>query len=389
VSLGHKFIPAGFFVYGFFGIFIFAPSETIPHFSHSLLLGPLFNTLEEEIQVKKFLSPIMDGQTLSVQQSREAMDLIMNGEATESELASFLSLLRFRGESVDELTGFVMSMREHALKIEGFSHAIDTCGTGGDQASTYNISTASAILLSAAGITVAKHGNRAVSSKSGSADVLNVLGIPTESAPEEAVQSLTDYKMCFLYAPYYHQSMRHAMGVRKTLGFRTAFNYLGPLINPVQCKRQVIGVSDREIAKKIAMALNALGTEKALIVTGADGLDELSVHGPSTVIELNNGQINSYVIHPEDLSLKKGQLKNLQVKDAYESADKIQSIFAQTADEDSTNTLLLNAAAGFYIADDAKDLREGYECALMTLESGLALQQLEKLREKKEICRNA
>ncbi len=339
--------------------------------------------------MKQFLTPIMEGKTLTIQQSRDAMDLIMKGEASESELASLLSLLRFRGETADELTGFVLSMREHALKIDGFSHAIDTCGTGGDQASTYNISTASAILLSAAGVTVAKHGNRAVSSKSGSADVLEVLGISTESTPDHAVKSLNDYNMCFLYAPHYHQSMRHAMSVRKSLGFRTAFNYLGPLINPVQCKRQVIGVSDEGIALKIAKSLKALGMERALVVTGAGGLDELSVHGPSKVIELNGGRLTTSIIRPEDFSMEEGKLENLQVKNAYESADKIQAIFQLSGDADSTNTLLLNAAAGFYISGNAKSLQEGVECAKETLNNGTAIQQLEKLREKKEVCYHA
>lgn len=335
--------------------------------------------------MKTTLSQLLNHNTLSVTQSEQVMDKIMQGDVSDAELASFLSFLRFRGETTDEITGFVKSLRKHSVKLEGCDEAIDTCGTGGDQASTFNISTASAILLSAAGVKVAKHGNRAVSSKSGSRDVLDVLGIPTESTPEQAASSLENMNMCFLFAPLYHQSMQHAMNVRKSLGFRTIFNFLGPLINPIQCTRQVIGVSDVEMAKKMAQALQSLGTDKTLIVTGKDGLDELSIHGENTIIEIDRKSVKTYTLQPEELGMNRGRLSSIQVKDAFESAKKIEAIFQMTADEDSINTLIINAAAGFYVSGYAESLIEGVDKAKETLKSGKGYQQLETLKAKSEV----
>ncbi|MFZ4452283.1 anthranilate phosphoribosyltransferase [Salibacterium aidingense] len=330
---------------------------------------------------KQILRKCMDGDFLTEQEAKAAMDEIMEGNATESQIASLLTVLRYRGETIDEMTGFAASMRDHVIRMEhGGEGVIDTCGTGGDLSSTYNISTASAIGLSSLGVKVAKHGNRSVSSKSGSADVLEKLGVPVQTTPETAVESLRRYHMAFLFAPLYHVAMKHAVAPRKEIGFRTIFNLLGPLTNPANAKAQVIGVFHKDYGKMMAETLNRLGTERALFVTGEDGMDEITTSGTTYITELKDGRVQQYTICPEDFGLQKTSIKNAQVQNAEESATLIQAIFEGEKKGAAKDILTMNMAAGLYVANQCTTLKEGAVIAGEALENGTAKQQLETLR---------
>ncbi|MGD6795229.1 anthranilate phosphoribosyltransferase [Metabacillus indicus] len=334
--------------------------------------------------MKALLNKCIEGHTLSEQEAMNAMNQVMEGKATPSQIASFISILRFRGETVDELVGFAKAMKQHMTRIEYKEDVIDTCGTGGDGASTFNISTASAILASSMGVKVAKHGNRAVSSKSGSADVLEQLGIMIQTSPEEAKRALHQYDMSFLFAPIYHASMKHAVNPRKEIGFRTVFNLLGPLANPANARRQVMGVFSAEYAEKIAHALRELGSEHVLLVTGRDGLDECSITGITDVVELKNGNITSYEITPEEMGLEKGELKDIQVESPSESAELILSVFQGRKKGAAADIVALNAGAALYVAGKADSLKEGAAAAKLAIENGKAYRQLARLQRKKE-----
>lgn len=332
-------------------------------------------------QFQNGLKKLIDGETLSRESARFMMDQIMSGEATPNQISGFLAVLRFRGETVDELTGFAESLRQHAdqLVIDG-RDVLDTCGTGGDGASTFNISTAVAILISGMGVKVAKHGNRAVSSKSGSADVIEALGLSIPDSKETALNDLDAYGMCFLYAPAYHASLKHAAIPRKELGFRTVFNLLGPLANPAGSHRQLLGVYDHQSAEKMAEALCRLGTEKALLVTGDQGLDEMSITGPTKMLYVSDGKVTSSSVKPEDFGLERGQLKDLQVANVTESASLIEAIFSGTANASATNIVVLNAGAALFVAGKAKDISEGVSKAKHAIRHGVGLHQLNRLR---------
>lgn len=301
------------------------------------------------------------------------MDAIMNGEATPSQISSFLSILRFRGETVEELTGFVKSMRGHATTLEHSEDVLDTCGTGGDGSKTFNISTTVAIVLASMGVKVAKHGNRAMSSKSGSADVLEVLGIPVQGSPEDAIQALQSTNLCFLFAPLYHSSMKHASGPRKELGFRTVFNLLGPLANPANAKRQLIGVYDFNQASKMAEALKELGVERTVLVTGEGGLDEFSITGVSNYLKVENGAVETGSLSPEDVGLEKGRLEDIQVGSAEESAEVIKAIFNGEANASQRGIVLLNAGAALFVSGQASSIQEGVERVKEAIDSGQTL----------------
>lgn len=333
---------------------------------------------------KTLLNDCMNGKVLTEKEAERAMDEIMKGNATDSQIASFLTIMRFRGETVDEMTGFTRSMRNHALKLaHNEPFVIDTCGTGGDNRSTYNISTATAIALSSFGIKVAKHGNRSVSSRSGSADALAALGVEVQTSPEEAIQSLRQQNMTFLFAPMYHVAMKHAVTPRKEIGFRTIFNLLGPLTNPANASAQVIGVFDKEYALKMAETLKRLGSKRILLVTGEDGMDEVTITGKTYMTELHDGDIRQYTITPEDVGLKRADLSDVQVDTPEESAALIRAIFHGKVSGAPKDILLLNVAAGLYVADEVSTLKEGVEKAEEGLSSGQFLQQLQRLQNKK------
>lgn len=341
--------------------------------------------------LKVFLQECLKGKTLTEAEAEMVMNEIMSGEATASQIASLLSILRFRGETVEELTGFAKSMRKYmnTVKIPYEDECIDTCGTGGDGVSSFNISTASAIVASSLGIKVAKHGNRAVSSKSGSADVLEYLGIPIQSKIEEVGRSLERHSMSFLFAPIYHAAMKHAVTPRKELGFRTVFNLLGPLTNPTLCKRQVIGVYDTRFAVDMAKTLMNLGSKHVLLVTGRDGLDEISVTTYTDIVELKDGEISRYTLHPHDVGFGVGKLEDIQTNTVQESASLILQIFKGKANETARNTVLLNAGAAIYIAGKAGSIKEGIQIARQAIDSLKVLNHFNSLIKRREEHRYA
>ncbi|WP_458412696.1 anthranilate phosphoribosyltransferase [Schinkia sp. CFF1] len=331
---------------------------------------------------KEILNKCVLGETLSEAEAEMIMNEIMSGNATQSQIASLISILRFRGETVEELVGFTKAMRSHMTHVDYEDDSvIDTCGTGGDGASTFNISTTASIILSALGVKVAKHGNRAFTSKSGSADVLEQLGINIQSSPEEARHSLNDYNMSFLFAQTYHSSMRHAAVPRKDVGFRTIFNILGPISNPANCKYQLIGVYDSRPAEKMAETLKRLGSKRVLLVTGRDGLDECSITTETDIVELNNGVISRRTITPEEFGLERGTLDEIRVSSVEESAYVLESILAGSGNRSQRNIVLLNAGAGLYAAEKCNSIEEGISMARNAIDEGVALAQLNKLRK--------
>ncbi|WP_226666869.1 anthranilate phosphoribosyltransferase [Metabacillus litoralis] len=334
--------------------------------------------------MKKLLAHCIEGHTLSEEQAEQVMNSIMTGHATSSQIASLVSIMRLRGETVDELVGFTRSMKQHMTSLEYDSDVVDTCGTGGDGASTFNISTAAAIVVSSLKVKVAKHGNRAISSKSGSADVLEKLGVNIQTSIEDAVNSLNERNMSFLFAPMFHSSMKHAVNPRKEIGFRTVFNLLGPLSNPANAKRQIIGVFSTEYAEKMAEALNRLGAEHVLLVTGRDGLDEISISTETDVVELKNGSITRYVLNPKDVGLIEGDNEELRVSNAEESAALIEQIFRGEGPASAENIVALNAGAALYVANHVKTLDMGVMLSKEAIRNGTALQQLEMLRHQRE-----
>ncbi|MGO4888112.1 anthranilate phosphoribosyltransferase [Anaerobacillus sp. MEB173] len=332
--------------------------------------------------LKSVLKKCVEGATLSENEAKQVMDEIMSGETTPSQISSLLSILRFRGETVDEMVGFARSMQEHVITIpHNETNIIDTCGTGGDGSGTFNVSTTTAIVLSANGVKVAKHGNRAVSSKSGSADVLEQLEIDIQGSPKEAVTALKEKGMCFLFAPLYHVAMKHAVTPRREIGFRTIFNLLGPLTNPARAKHQLIGVFDTKFAEKMAHTLNRLGTKRALFVTGGEGIDECSITTHTDVVELNDGIVNRYVITPEQFGLPRGNMADIQVKNSSESAKLIHSILRGESNESARNIIILNAACGLYVSERVESIQEGIDQVKHSLESGQVLQQFQKLQK--------
>ncbi|MRX70995.1 anthranilate phosphoribosyltransferase [Bacillus lacus] len=335
--------------------------------------------------MKVLLTKCLSGTPLSGEEAEQAMELMITGEATEAQISSFLTLLKMRGESAEEIAGFAAGMRRHMEKLKADGPVIDTCGTGGDGSSTFNISTAAAIVAASGGVKVAKHGNRAMSSKSGSADVLEKLSIPFQSQPEEAANTLQQTNLCFLFAPYYHQSMKHVAKVRKDIGFRTVFNLLGPLANPAGASRQVIGVFSAEYAEKMGKALLSLGTEHALLVAGQDGLDEITITGSTDIIEIKNGSFSRYTVTPEELGVERGPLHSLQAASPAESAEKILAVFENKSSLAERNIVALNAGASFYVAGKTSTLREGVALALAEIEKGSPLRKLAELRLGKEV----
>ncbi|WP_246942186.1 anthranilate phosphoribosyltransferase [Bacillus pinisoli] len=336
--------------------------------------------------LRDLLLDCIEGKTLTVAEAEEVMNEIMSGDATESQIASLLSILRLRGETVEEITGFAKAMRSHmnTLELDETEEVIDTCGTGGDGVSTFNISTASAIVASSLGIKVAKHGNRAVSSKSGSADVLEHLGIPIQSSKEEAKEALKNHNMSFLFAPNYHAAMKHAIGPRKEIGFRTVFNILGPLSNPALSKRQVIGVYDSKIALKMAETLKSLGSKHVLLVTGRDGLDEISITTDTDVVELKDGEIKQYTIHPNDFHLPIGTLSDIQATSIEDSAKLINKVFTNQSNDSAKHTILLNAGAAIYVSGKAATLQEGIDLAREAIDTRKVIEHIQSLVSRKE-----
>lgn len=324
---------------------------------------------------------VVDGNDLERFEARQSMMEIINGEAVPVKTAGFLIALRMKGESVNEITGFVEALREidEGLSIEN-EYIIDTCGTGGDGGRTFNISTATAFIAAAAGIKVAKHGNRAVSSKSGSADVLSALGLNIEADSDFSRKSIQNTGFAFLFAQKYHRAMRQVAQIRRDLGIRTVFNLLGPLTNPVNIKGQLLGVYDKQLVHLVSEVLGNLGIERAMVVHGEDGLDEITITGKTYVSELKDGKIMDYMIDPTDFGISYANIADIKGGDPFQNASIIRSIFEGERGP-KRDIVLFNAAAALYIGKISKDLHEGFSMAQEIVDSGLALKKLNQIIE--------
>ena len=322
--------------------------------------------------IQPLLALLAEGRHLSHDQATRAFQVIMNGGATPAQMAAFLTALRMKGETVEEIAAGAEVLRLKAAKFSAPAEAMDTCGTGGDGRGTLNISTATALVLAACGVPVVKHGNRAVSSASGSADILEALGAKIDVPPPLMERALQETNFCFLFAPRYHAATRHVAPVRQELRFRTVFNLLGPLSNPAQPSRQLLGVFAPEWVEKMAQVLIALGTARAWVVHGHSGIDELSLTGPSTVAEVTDGKMRLLQISPEDAGLRPSPLSALAGGSPAENAEKLTSLLISEKSP-YRDAVLLNAAAGLVIADKAPDLRTGAAQAAETIDSGAAL----------------
>ena len=329
--------------------------------------------------IQQALARLLDGHDLSREEARGVMDSIMSGEATSAQIAGFLIALRAKGETADEIAGCAEAMREHALAVRPQrDDLVDTAGTGGDGARTINISTAAALVAAAAGAGVAKHGNRAVSSASGSADVLEALGFNLQLPPERIARSIDELGFGFLFAPTHHPAMRHAAPVRRELATRTVFNVLGPLTNPAGARAQVVGVYSPELVPTIADVLVRLGATRAFVVHGAGGIDEFSPAGPNVVCEVVDGDVGTRIIDALELGLEPCDPAELRGGSPEENAAAIHGVFAGEKGG-RRNAILLNAAGAIAAGGHAEDLREGLELARNAVDSGAAATRLQQL----------
>jgi anthranilate phosphoribosyltransferase len=330
--------------------------------------------------VRAALAAVVDGRTLELDEARLAMGSVMDGEATPAQLAALLVALRMRGETVDELAGFAAAMRERVVRVDAPPGAVDTCGTGGDRSGTFNISTTAALVVAASGVPVAKHGNRAITSKSGSADVLDALGVPMEQTAEEAGRDLRSLGFAFMFAPAFHPAMRHAGPTRREIGVRTAFNLLGPLTNPAGATRQVIGAADPGAARRIAEVAALLGTDRTLVVRG-EGIDELPLDGTGEVLDVGPRGILAERVRPADVGLRDAPTSALAGGTPEENAAIVEAILRGTDRGPRRDIVLLNAAAALVAAGRADSLAAGVPVAAATIDGGAAAALLARLRQ--------
>ncbi len=328
--------------------------------------------------LKAHIAAVADGRPLSASEAEAAFDIIMSGDATPSQIGGFLMALRVRGETVEEITGAARAMRAKMLTIDAPAGAIDTCGTGGDASGTYNISTACQFVVAGCGVPVAKHGNKALSSKSGAADVLAALGVNLDCDMALVEKSLREAGTCFMMAPRHHSAMRHVGPTRVELGTRTIFNLLGPLSNPAGTKRQLIGVFQHQWTEPMALVLGELGTERAWVVHGSDGLDEITTTGSTYVSEIKDGAVTSFEVTPEDAGLPRADPADLKGGDAETNAKAITDML-DGAEGPYRDIVLLNAAAALVVADKAGDLKAGVGQAAEAIASGRAKETLGNL----------
>lgn len=338
------------------------------------------------MDIKTALTHVVDRIDLSLPEMQDVMRAIMTGQCTDAQIAAFVMGLRMKGESLDEIEGAVRIMRELMVPVQlgDLRNVVDIVGTGGDGANMFNVSTASAMVIAAAGGHVAKHGGRAVSSSSGSADLLTEAGLNLSITPEQTARCIRDIGIGFMFAINHHAAMKHAITARKEVGLRTIFNILGPLTNPAGVKRHVIGVFNGQLCRPLAEVLQRLGSEHALVVHSKDGLDEFSLATSTQVAELKNGEIHEYTLTPEDVGLKSQSLVGLTVNGATESLALIRDALGKRKGEyaeKAADTIALNAGAGIYVAGLTKDFRQGVALALDVIHSGQALEKFDNLRE--------
>lgn len=317
---------------------------------------------------------------LTYDEAYQTMDEIMSGEASEVQMSSYLTAMSMKGETITEITASAEAMRNHCVRILNDVEALEIVGTGGDGSNTFNISTTSSIVISAAGIPVAKHGNRSASSKCGAADVLEELGVDIHIPPEKSIQCLKENNICFLFAQNYHIAMKYVAGVRKELAIRTIFNILGPLTNPAGATMQVLGVYDKELVEPLAKVLNNIGVKSALSVYGVDGMDEISASDKTFVCEIKDGETKTYEIDPGDFGFEKCLKEDLVGGDPKENAQITLDILKGQKGP-KRNAVVLNSAAGLYVAGAAESINDGVKLAEDIIDSGKALKQLEKFIE--------
>lgn len=329
--------------------------------------------------VQNGLNQLIQGQDLERTEARSIMEAIMNGESTSAQIGGLLTALRMKGETVDEITGFAEAMRSHSSRLHTENkQLLDTCGTGGSGIHKFNISTTSAIVAASVSVRVAKHGNRSASGSSGSADVLEALGVNIHLNADQAKRCLDDIGICFLFAQLYHPSMKHAAAPRRELGLRTVFNMLGPLTNPAGADRQLLGIYDRSKTETIAQVLRELGSKRALVVTSQEGLDEISISSTTRVSELKNGEISTYDLHPHELGLKTYPLNEMMGGDPATNAEIIHRVL-QGEKGAYRDVVLANAGACIYVSGLADSIREGVVIAAESIDTGKAYSKLEQL----------
>ncbi|WP_406676218.1 anthranilate phosphoribosyltransferase [Moorella sp. ACPs] len=329
--------------------------------------------------LKSLIGQVVAGRDLSESEAEQAMDMIMTGEATPAQIAAFLTALRLKGETVEEITGFARSMRRRAAGLTTRHRVfIDTCGTGGDGRHTFNISTTAAFVIAGAGVAVAKHGNRSVSSRCGSADVLEALGIKVDLPPAAVASCLDEVGMAFLFAPVFHGAMKYAAGPRREIGIRTVFNLLGPLTNPAGAPCQLVGVYDPSLTETVAAVLGRLGSRRAYVVHGSDGLDEVTTTGPTKITCLDHGRLTTYTFYPEDAGLPRASLEDLAGGTAADNAAITRSVL-KGEKSPARDVVLLNAAFGLLAAGVETSLSAALAAAERSIDSGAAMAKLQNM----------
>lgn len=336
------------------------------------------NGKEEKKMIGEAIIKLSKKEDIGYEMAKAVMNEIMSGEATDVQKSAYLTALSMKGETIEEITGSAEEMRRHATRLLHEQDVLEIVGTGGDGSNSFNISTTASLVISAAGVPVAKHGNRAASSKSGAADCLEALGVNISLEPEQSLKLLNEINICFLFAQKYHSAMKYVGPIRKELGIRTVFNILGPLTNPAGANMEVLGVYDESLVEVLAEVLRNLGVTRGMVVYGQDKLDEISVCAPTTVCEIRDGQLKKYVIIPEELGLKTHDRGQLLGGSAQENAAITRAILSGQEQGAKRDAVIINAAAGLYVADKAEDLRDGVQLAQDLIDGGRALQQLEK-----------
>ncbi|MBI2829821.1 MAG: anthranilate phosphoribosyltransferase [Chloroflexi bacterium] len=329
--------------------------------------------------IKEAIQILIAGKSLTMDEASKVMEEIMNGEVSPAQFGAFVTALRIKGETVEEITGLAKVMRAKAIQVKTDGPVVDTCGTGGDGLFTFNISTTAAFIVAGAGLKVAKHGNRAMSSRSGSADVLEALGVKLELTAEQVERCLEEVGMGFMFAPAFHPAMKYAAAPRREIGIRTVFNILGPLTNPAGAKAQVLGVADETLVEKLARVLQSLGCHHALVVHGEDGLDEITSTGESWVCEVKDDLLTGYSIRPESFGLSRASLTDLKGGTAAENATILRKILSGAAAGPQRDVVLLNAAAALFAGDKVASLADGIAVARQALDSRKAIAKLEQL----------
>lgn len=349
--------------------------------------------MNKPLDIRSALAHVVEGKSLSTDAMQAVMRQIMSGNADEAQIGAFLVALRMKGETLDEITGAAKVMRELASPVTlAQDHLVDTCGTGGDGANLFNVSTAATFVAAAAGVRVAKHGNRSVSSSTGSADVLESAGVALSLSPEQVARCVDELGVGFLFAPAHHGAMKHAIGPRRSLGLRTIFNLLGPLTNPAGVKRQVIGVFDASLCKALATVLGRLGSEHVLVIHADDGLDEISLSADTLAAEWRNGEVHELRIQPEDFGYTRQSMGDLSVESAEESLQLIQAALSKTTDaraQKAAAIIALNAGAAIYVSGIASSLKEGVSMAEDAIGSGLAKEKIQELVSMTQLMQSA